>query len=221
MRVFIIFLMIPFQYIADTLPLAEWNEKIANDTMLSVKEITFLSEDTIAYQYFDLDNERRQELLHRIGLEKYQPQDWQEWIANKESVQKITKADTIKVLKAHPSQFWVVNKNEPEQIFKINIPLENLTYPLLLGLEENKNGKTNLEIGNLIIFKSSNNYLKEIDNPNHSSDLSQDQLKTLETHLIKLYTEYNAYHNRDFLTKANRWFTSKMESKSGILDKFK
>ena len=209
------------QYIADTLPLAEWNEKIANDTMLSVKEITFLSEDTIAYQYFDLDNERRQELLHRIGLEKYQPQDWQEWIANKESVQKITKADTIKVLKAHPSQFWVVNKNEPEQIFKINIPLENLTYPLLLGLQENKNGKTNLEIGNLIIFKSSNNYLKEIDNPNHSSDLSQDQLKTLETHLIKLYTEYNAYHNRDFLTKANRWFTSKMESKSGILDKFK
>ncbi|AKP53660.1 DUF4230 domain-containing protein [Cyclobacterium amurskyense] len=209
------------QYIADTLPLAEWNEKIANDTMLSVKEITFLSEDTIAYQYFDLDNERRQELLHRIGLEKFQPQDWQEWIANKESVQKITKADTIKVLKAHPSQFWVVNKNEPEQIFKINIPLENLTYPLLLGLQENKNGKTNLEIGNLIIFKSSNNYLKEIDNPNHSSDLSQDQLKTLETHLIKLYTEYNAYHNRDFLTKANRWFTSKMESKSGILDKFK
>ncbi|WP_339925104.1 DUF4230 domain-containing protein [uncultured Cyclobacterium sp.] len=211
------------KYVPDTLSLKKWIALTTLDTNSIFKEITFLPDSTVSYYQFEKDNKRKDSLLHLIGLEKYQPKAWEDWITNKENIQKINKLDTVHGLNPKFSEFWLVNKEVPDQLIQINIPLDKLTYPLLLNMSGKDNYNTSINIGNHVIIKSSINFKSDIENPNASSStgLSQKQLEGLEAHLIKLYTEYDAYHNRDFLTKANRWFTSKMESKAGILEKFR
>ncbi|EPR69084.1 hypothetical protein ADICYQ_1856 [Cyclobacterium qasimii M12-11B] len=211
------------KYIPDTLSLQKWTALTAVDSNSIFKEVTFLPEEKVAYYHFEQDKDTKEKLTQMIGLEKYQPLEWENWITNKEVILRIPKPDTVNTLKANSSMFWLVDKNAVDQLIQINIPLDQLTYPLLLSMGGQDKPYTNMVIGNHIVFKSSDNLSLELESPNSNppSGLSQKQLEGLEAHLIKLYTDHDSYHNRDFLTKANRWFTSKMESKAGILDKFK
>ena len=206
------------KYVPDTLFLDDWNAK---NSIFLVKDVTALSSDTVAFYQFELDKERKDSLLHLIGLEKYKPKSWESWIADKESILKISQTDSFHNLYPDPSKFWIVDKRSPDLLIEISIPLEQLTFPNLLNLDSINKPNNNLEIGHHILFKSSRDFKTDIQQPNQLSSLSQEQRLNLEVYLTQLYTVHEAYHNRDFLTKANRWFTSKMESKSGILDKFK
>jgi hypothetical protein len=204
------------KYVSHTLPLANWNNKTYDKPM---KDIFFLS-DTVVFSQFELVNERNDSLLQFIGMEKYQPKKWESWIADKETIITIDKTDTFHNLYADPSKFWVVDKRSPDQLIEIKIPIDELTYPMLLNLSNNNVPNNNLEIVNHVIFKSSRDFKTDVAQPTQTSNLSQDQRLRLEAYLIQLYTQHEAFHNQDFLTKANRWFTKKMENKSGIMDKF-
>ena len=152
-----------------------------------------------------------------ISLEKYKPKEWENWISEKETIVLFGEKDSVTSLANDSSRFWLIDKREPNHIMQVNIPLEKLTFSSLLDIQYN------LEIGNHIVFKSSDNLLEDIKQSKSSqaSGLTESQLNNLEKHLIKLYTQHKAYHNRDFLTKANQWLSEKMESKSAIFEKFK
>lgn len=205
------------KYLPKTMAMNDWENR---DLSIPVRNINLnLTDSIVSFDQFNPNSESRDSLLHLISLEKYQPTEWENWITDKETIVNFEEKDSLTSLAIAPSKFWLFNKDDPNHIKELNIPLEKITFPLLLGLDI----RDNLEIGNHIVFKSSENLLEDIKQPisGKETGLTDSQLKGLEQHLINLYTQHKAYHNRDFLTKANHWLTEKMESKSGILDKFK
>jgi hypothetical protein len=204
------------KYTAQTVPLADWNSQAFE---MPIKDILF-SSDSVKFSQFEMVSERRDSLMHFIGMEKYQPKKWESWITDKDNINTIHQTDSFHNLYADPSKFWVVDKRTPDQLIELNIPINELTYPTLLNLSNNNVPDNNLEIGNHVVFKSSRDFKTDVAQPNRKSDLSQDQRLRLEAYLIQLYTQHKTFHNQDFLTKANRWFAKKIERKSGIMDKF-
>ncbi|MFP3471631.1 hypothetical protein R0J90_16435, partial [Micrococcus sp. SIMBA_144] len=89
------------------------------------------------------------------------------------------------------SKFWLYHKDDPNHIKEVNIPLNKITFPMLLGLDIHNN----VEIGNHIVFKSSENLLEDLKQPNSGQEtgLTDSQLDGLEQHLTNLYTQHQAY----------------------------
>ncbi|MBR9775852.1 MAG: DUF4230 domain-containing protein [Cytophagales bacterium] len=214
-----------YQLLSDSIAIGEYQPKTMNwsewekrDLSIPVKNIALnLTDSIVSFDQFHHNKEFRDSLLHLISLEKYKPKEWENWISEKETIVMFGEKDSVTSLANDSSRFWLIDKREPNHIMQVNIPLEKLTFSSLLDIQNN------LEIGNHIVFKSSDNLLEDIKQSKSSqaSGLTESQLNNLEKHLIKLYTQHKAYHNRDFLTKANQWLSEKMESKSAIFEKFK
>lgn len=205
------------KYLSKTLTMNEWENR---DLSIPVRDMVLnFTDSTVTFNQFKSNREIRDSLMQLISLEKYSPEEWQNWQTEKETIANFEKKDSLVTLTYEPTKFWLFDKRNPDDIMEVNIPLEKLTFPLILGLDS----KDNLEIGNHIVFISSDKLWEDIKQPNSSQNtgLTKTQLNRLEQHLINLYTQHQAYHNRDFLTKANHWFSEKMQRKSGILDKFK
>ena len=205
------------EYLPKTMTWGDWETR---DSRIPVRNIAFdLTDSIVSFDQFNPSNEIRENLLQLISLVKYQPAEWDQWIKEKKTIVHIAERDSLSNLTNSPSKFWLYNKANPKHIMEIHIPLEKLTFPVLLDLDT----QNNLEIGNHVLLKSSKNLVKDLEQPNSGLEtgLTESQLDGLEQHLNNLYTQHQAYHNRDFLTKTNQWFSEKMESKSGIFDKFK
>lgn len=204
------------EFLLDTLSIEAWKRKEKESA--KIRNISY-REDEVVYEEFWPQNSRRDSLLQLIFPIKYMPDTWESWITSESSIATFNNYDTVSTLPSNTPSFWIVDQNQPDTLFQFNMSFEEISYPEII-LPDSLNSLQNVVIGDLIIFRSSQDFHQDLANPNQMHRLSDYQVDLLKTFLEQLYTQHYSYHNRDFLSRAKSWFAEKWESKSGITDEF-
>lgn len=204
-------------FLVDSTSLEDWKSRIKNPNR--IKNVSF-HQDGVVFEYFQSRVDLRDSLYYLMSPVKYDPEKFEQWISQKSTIESIRQTDTLKSLPTNPNGFWLMDIRKGNELLKINIPLDQITYPGLFT-EDTFTEWEKIPMDSLILFKSSEDFLADQNNSISSSKLSQEQNEKLEEFLNRLHSSHSAYHNRDFFTKTKSWFSERWESKSSLVEKFR
>lgn len=200
----------------DSTSLEAW--KSMEKPLNRIKNVSFHQEGVV-FEYFQPQQDLRDSLYQLMSPLRYNPVKFEQWVSQKNTIETIGQMDTVQSLSADPEGFWLLDARKNEGLFKINVPLDQVTLPDIFANDALPDG-SQLSLDSMVIFKSTNDFPALRNNPSSSSNLSQDQKEMLKRYLSKLYSSHKTYHGRDFLTKTKSWFAEKWESKSSLTEKF-
>ncbi|SHN30302.1 Protein of unknown function [Cyclobacterium lianum] len=200
----------------DSTSLEIW--KTMEKTSKKIRNVVF-KQDSVVFEYFKPRPAVRDSLLHLIQPLRYDPELFAQWRSQKNSIETISKTDTITELSADPESFWLFKPGENNRLIKFNIPLDQVSRPDLLAADDSPDWQR-ISIDSLIIIRSAANFAAIQHGPHTESALDPDQQETLVHYLDSLYTSHSRFQNRDLITKTKAWFGERWESKSSISEVF-
>jgi hypothetical protein len=202
------------QYEDNKRSLNEWNNQIMVGTRIRniIHDV-----DSVKFQEFRPKGDTL--LVSLLYPYLYSPENWQSWISNRHTIQKLDKMETINAPESQKTCFWIYHDQfDPENVYQINLSLQSVMNEVLFKeISFPPSFSFNNSSMVFVLDQKQPFNIRDIDlttiaiEPNHS--------KEIEAYLIKLVQDHEQYHQKGPVTKANEWFAAKWENKSSLKDK--
>lgn len=194
--------------------LEEWNNQIkVGDRIRNI----ILEENIVKFQEF---SPRADSLLVRLLYPyQYSPENWQSWIANKQTIQKLDGVEPIKDTESPENRFWIYHDQfDTASIYQINLPFQLVINQVLFT--EISFPPSFTFNGSSLVFVHDQSQLSNVrSNGLPIVTIKSNQSEEIEAYLIQLIQNHEQYHQKGPVTKANEWFAAKWENKSSLADK--
>ena len=129
--------------------------------------------------------------------------------------------DTTRILKKESPTLWIFDRknNNPNPWKKVELTLEDLFNKNLLEKSDVQN-LVLLEKDSLLIIKGSPNLKQELVRLEIPDWLSPDQQEEMTSYMTRLLSQQYSKTHRGPITRANEWFSSKLQSRKAFKIEF-